>query len=115
MKPYSFLLQKIIFPVSTLVMGRNFWRFYKTLSKSQYSSREQLEKKQLSDLKKLMEHAYANVLLYKEKWGKAGVTPDDLHTLSDLQKFPIITKKDFREGFPQRCTAQNIPSKKWMY
>lgn len=59
-------------------------------------SKEELQNYQLAKLKQVMASAYQRVPLYRDKWNAAGVRPDDLRTLNDLEKFPIVTKEEFR-------------------
>ena len=47
-----------------------------------------------------MRHAYENVPLYREKFDAAGVHPDDIKTLTDVQKLPFTTKEDLRLSYP---------------
>ena len=47
-------------------------------------------------LKSQLEWAWEKSPFYREKWEKAGISPDTLKTLSDLSKFPVITKEDLR-------------------
>lgn len=63
-------------------------------------SREQLEKLQLRRLKETVYKAYAFVPAYKEKMDRAGIRPDDIKTLEDLQKLPFTTKQDLRNNYP---------------
>ncbi|MEU1198048.1 phenylacetate--CoA ligase PaaK [Streptomyces sp. NPDC005813] len=62
--------------------------------------REEVEALQLSRLRRTLRHAYDNVELYREKFDKAGVTPDDCRTLQDLARFPFTTKADLRDTYP---------------
>ncbi|MGN0580586.1 MAG: phenylacetate--CoA ligase family protein [Ruminococcus sp.] len=59
--------------------------------------REELEKKQLEDLKEIVKFAYENAPYYKRSFDAAGVKPEDIHTLADIQKFPFINKKTQRD------------------
>ncbi|MEE9910526.1 MAG: AMP-binding protein [Deltaproteobacteria bacterium] len=59
---------------------------------------DQLRDYQLLKLRKVMTHAYQSIPLYRDQWKAAGVSPDDLKTLADLDKFPIITKEDLRRA-----------------
>lgn len=59
--------------------------------------RAELEKKQLKDLKEIVKFAYENAPYYKESFDKAGVKPEDIKELSDLQKFPFIHKQTERD------------------
>ena len=59
--------------------------------------REQLEAKQLEDLKEIVKFAYENSPYYKRSFDEAGVKPEDIKTLKDIQKFPYINKKTQRD------------------
>src|ERR1700761_925997 len=63
-----------------------------------FASRRDLEAEQLRRLKWSIAHAYENAPYYRAKC--AGVTPDDLTSLSDLARFPFTKKTDFRENYP---------------
>ena len=62
--------------------------------------REELEAIQLRRLQNLCERVYANVPHYREQFMKAGVTPADIKSLSDLQKLPFTEKQDLRDNYP---------------
>ncbi|WP_284450028.1 phenylacetate--CoA ligase PaaK [Spongiibacter tropicus] len=64
------------------------------------ASREEISALQLERLKNTLENAYKNVPFYKKKFDEAGVTPDDLNSLSDLNKFPFLGKQDLRDNYP---------------
>lgn len=49
---------------------------------------------QLAKLRRLLEHAYANTELYREKYRAAGLSPRDLRSLADLALFPTVTKDE---------------------
>lgn len=55
---------------------------------------------QLDRLKWSLRHAYDNVPMYKARFDEVGVHPDDLHSLSDLSKFPFTHKNDLRDNYP---------------
>ena len=59
--------------------------------------RVELEKLQTTLLKKHLTLAYTKTGYYKEAFEKAGVTPDDFKTLTDLRKFPFVNKQVERE------------------
>ncbi|MBI9110185.1 phenylacetate--CoA ligase family protein [Maridesulfovibrio ferrireducens] len=62
--------------------------------------REELEALQLKRLKQLCERVYANVPFYTKKFKELGITPDDINSLSDLQKLPFTEKQDLRNHYP---------------
>ena len=63
-------------------------------------SRDAIETLQLERLQWTVRHAYENVPLYREKFDAAGVRPDDIKTLTDVQKLPFTTKEDLRLSYP---------------
>ena len=73
------------------------------------ASRDEISALQLKKLKWSVRHAYDNVPMYKQKYDKAGVHPDDLVHLDDLAKFPFTTKEDLRQSYPFNMFA--VPMK----
>ena len=64
------------------------------------ASRDEISALQLERLKWSVRHTYDNVAPYREKCIAQGVHPDDLKTLSDIAKFPFMTKLDLRDHYP---------------
>jgi phenylacetate-CoA ligase len=50
----------------------------------------------LAALQNQLQHAYATVPYYRAAWDVAGVHPDDVKSLDDLEAFPVLTKTDIR-------------------
>jgi phenylacetate-CoA ligase len=48
-------------------------------------------------LKAIITHAYDNVPFYKKFYDQYGVTPSDLKSLDDIQKFPILSRELVRD------------------
>ena len=61
---------------------------------------EELRALQLHRLRWSLRHAYDNVRHYREVFDAAGVSPDDLHELEDLARFPFTAKADLRDNYP---------------
>jgi len=112
---YELMLQKVIFPLANALTGRKFWKRYLELQKSQWLPRHELEKMQLERLKTMVKHAYETTRLYKQLMKKAGVKPEDILSLDDIKKLPIVRKNDFRRGFPDLCTSNSVPRNQWLY
>jgi len=62
--------------------------------------REALEALQLKRLKLVVQRVYHTVGFYRKAFDQAGVHPDDIRTLEDLQKLPFTTKEDLRDNYP---------------
>ncbi|RLF64981.1 MAG: phenylacetate--CoA ligase, partial [Thermoplasmata archaeon] len=59
-----------------------------------------LKELQLKRLKKVVRTVYEKNEFYHKKLKDAGVTPDDIKTLDDLNKIPFLTKDDLRQYYP---------------
>jgi phenylacetate-CoA ligase len=64
------------------------------------ASEDELRALQLTRLKHNLRHTYEHVGPYRAKCERAGVAPQDLCTLEDLQHFPFTVKDDLREHYP---------------
>ena len=62
--------------------------------------REALEALQLKRLQRVAERVYHTVGFYKKAFDEAGVTPDSIKSLEDIQKLPFTTKEDLRDNYP---------------
>lgn len=71
-----------------------------TLDPIEIASRDEITALQLERMRWSLAHAYENVAHYTAAFDAAGVHPDDLHSLSDLAKFPLTTKQDLRDNYP---------------
>ncbi len=49
-------------------------------------------------LRRLIDHAYHHVPFYRERFKKINLHPDDIRTIDDLQKIPVIDKDDFHQS-----------------
>lgn len=61
--------------------------------------RKDLEHLQLERLRSTLERV-SKVSCYQDKFQKAGVSPEDVHSLEDLSKLPFTTKEDLRQNYP---------------
>ncbi len=64
------------------------------------ASRDELAALQLARLRRLIQHAYDHVPLYRTRFDDAGVHPTDVRELADLARFPFTTKADLRDHYP---------------
>ena len=62
--------------------------------------RADLERLQLKRLQNLVEYVYNRVPFYKQRLDEAGVKPEKIKALSDIQYIPYTTKDDIRDTYP---------------
>lgn len=59
-------------------------------------SEEREEKIILPKLQAQIAYAYEHSPFYRNKWGKAGIQPGDVHSLKDFDNIPCVTKDEIR-------------------
>ncbi|MCP1110244.1 phenylacetate-CoA ligase [Lachnospiraceae bacterium PF1-21] len=69
-------------------------------AKEETLSRSEMEALQLKKLKETASYIYDRVEPYRKKMDEAGVKPEDIQSLADLQKLPFTYKVDFRDNYP---------------
>ena len=107
------ITEKIILPFSDLVLDQSISKKLKFLMKSQWWSESDLIEYQDDKLRKLVKHAYKNTQYYNELFKKLNLVPDDIKTVKDLHKLPILRKEDIRENAKNgKIIANNIPKRK---
>jgi phenylacetate-CoA ligase len=71
---------------------RQFWN-----EEIETLSPEDMQALQWRRLKKQLQYNFENSVYYREeKFQKAGLIPDDIHTFEDFQKIPLMTKDEHR-------------------
>lgn len=70
-----------------------------------YWPRKKLMDFQNKRLREIIRHAYENVPFYHEKFKKVRAHPDDVKTLDDLQKLPIVRKDELRRADPSMLVS----------
>jgi phenylacetate-CoA ligase len=60
----------------------------------------ELRKHQLRKLKEQVKQCYENSTFYHKKFSDAGLKPEDIQTLGDIQKIPFTVKNDLRDNYP---------------
>ena len=78
------------------MFARFFW-YWLQLHSNQWLPIQELEKIQLKKLKKVLSYSYDKVPFYRKYYDQHGVHPNDLKSLEDIRRFPIITKELARD------------------
>lgn len=78
-------------------------------AKVETMSRASIEAIQLECLAETVKRVYEKVPAYRAKMEAAGVRPEDIRSLKDLEKLPFTTKQDMRDNYPYGLFA--VPRK----
>jgi phenylacetate-CoA ligase len=92
-------IRRIFFQTMELIRGQNSLECLKELEKTQWLSPEDLKKIQEKKLHQLIEHAYDNVPFYHKIFQNLQLKPEDIFTLQDLHRIPILKKSDIRNNW----------------
>jgi len=91
----DYLVGRIAFPTLNHLYNRpNIWKNYQALVASQYYSREQLTALRLKRLQQVIRDAYDYSPFYQKRFNNAGVKPDSIKSLSDIERIPPLTRED---------------------
>jgi len=72
--------------------------------------REALQALQFERLRQTLRNAHDHVALHRERMDAAGIKPEDVRTLDDLQHIPFTFKADLRDHYPFGMFARPVPS-----
>jgi phenylacetate-CoA ligase len=81
--------------------GRDPQAKLQDLETSQYWPAEVMAEYQLGRIRDLLFHVYERVPFYRKSFKKAGIVPDEVHTLEDFTAVPILEKDQVRKD--HRC------------
>jgi len=93
-----------------VVLRRTITRHLRFLQDSQWWSEDDLREYQNERLRALVRHAYDNVAYYRSVFDERKLRPQDVRTVHDLRKLPILRKEDIRRSFPDRIVAPTYPT-----
>ncbi len=88
----------LTFPVHKWMVTRRTGRLFHALRRSQYFARRDLDEYRLARLKRVVRHAYGQVPAYRRWMDEHGVKPEDIRTLDDIRKLPLLSKDQVRES-----------------
>jgi phenylacetate-CoA ligase len=112
---YSLAIRSLMMPLLDSFTGFTLWREYKNMIQIEHSSLDELRKIQWLKLKGILEHAYAKVPFYRDKFRRVGIVPDDIRHPSDLLHLPPTTKDEIMENFPDGITSDGENRSTWQY
>ena len=93
------MIQKLLFTSAYSVWDRDFYPTYKRLVGNQWKSRDELKKEQEKKLRNMINFCYKEVPYYHKLFKKLKLTPDDIKTIEDLQKIPILNKDTINKNW----------------
>lgn len=108
MSLFNIISEKIILPVSDLVLNRELNESLVFLNESQYWTSDQISCFQDSKLRDLITHANVSVPYYRELFSACNIKPEEIKTKADLSKIPVLTKEIIKREGVERFTSTKI-------
>lgn len=87
------ILLNAVFPLADKVMGTCAMRWYRQIREMNTWTREQVQEWQTHRLHLLINHAYNHTRYYREIMDERGLKPEDILTLEDIKKLPVLTRE----------------------
>lgn len=86
------MYHKPLFIIAHQVADRRFYPTYTKLLQNQWKSYNELEAEQERQLQKMISFAYTYVPYYHNLFNSLKLSPQDIKSIKDLEKLPILTK-----------------------
>ena len=116
MNIYSKLLSTFVLPSLSVLTQSKFWNYYQDFSKDSW--RKLISPSPDDVIQKLntfVNHAYENVLFYRDRMDSLGLKPGFVKSFEDFRRLPPTTKGDISGNFPDRITNAHMDSSTWKY
>jgi phenylacetate-CoA ligase len=88
---------------------RKTFDYYHEYIKNQTLSESELVNLRSQKIHALIKHCYANVPFYRHQWSALNISPDDIRSVDDVSRLPILTKDIIRENYTD-LIAKNFSS-----
>ena len=93
---YTGLVANILFPIQEKLKKHDTLVIRKVMDDSQWWSSDRLEKYRLERLRSMLVKVKKHVPYYRDCFAGLGFKPEEINSLADLQKLPLLTKAIIR-------------------
>lgn len=94
------------------LQNKDYVAWSKFLRESDGWSLEQIKEYELSEIKRIIKHAYENTKGYRELFEKVGAQPEDIDSIETFRKIPLLTKEIIRDNLENYSC--NIPNREYI-
>jgi len=100
------IIARTIFRMQERMLGRESFRILAELNESQWWPRDRMDDLRLRRLQRLVCAAYEDSPFWRSLMDEHSIRPDEIRTLEDLQRFPLLTKIAIRENLEQMVSRR---------
>jgi phenylacetate-CoA ligase len=95
---YTKIASKVLFPLHESLKGHSSVELRKSLEQSQWWARDKLEEYRVSRLRAFLQEVNRTVPYYKNLFDNLDFKPNEINSLEDLKRLPLLTKADIRNN-----------------
>ena len=108
-KLYTKFVAKLLFPLHEKLKKHDTVRIAKELEKSQWQTTAKIMEKQGLRLNHFIQQAYSNVPYYRGLMDELNISPQDIQSVEDLNKLPLLSKIEIKQHFEEIKSKQSGP------
>lgn len=108
---YEYAYRKILYPFyEGVVRQRQTLRYLAEYERDQWRSLDELKAIQWDKIARLLKFSYEHVPFYRARWSAAGIHWQDIRSMEDFSRLPVLTKDDIRNNY-DRLVAEPFKGK----
>ena len=111
----GFIHEHIILPLSDLLKGEQVHRYLCFLQRAESWDEIQIRDHQSQKIKELVAYIAQEVPFYRDWFSTHRVNPQEIVSLEDIRKLPIVNKTLMRGEGIERFAAEHFPEKQRLY
>jgi phenylacetate-CoA ligase len=89
------------------LITRRVRQMYHALMRTQWTPLAEMRQLQEVRLRRMVRHAYHHVPYYREAFDRLTIRPDEIQTMADLQRLPLLSKQEISENLYFDLFADN--------
>ncbi|MBX3158005.1 MAG: phenylacetate--CoA ligase family protein [Deltaproteobacteria bacterium] len=102
---YGLALSRVLYPAWERLRGRPTFDLLATLRRTERASLDELTAMRLGFLRRLVRHAYHHTEHYRRAFDAVGLEPEDIRTLDDLPRIPVLERAVAQTSVEQRTAS----------
>ena len=103
--PYGKALGRILYPAWEKLRGRPTFELLGLLHRTERASLDEVTAMRTGFLRRLVRHAYQHTMHYRHALEAADVHPDDIRTVEDLARLPLLERATAQSTVDERTAA----------
>lgn len=102
---YGKVLSRVLYPAWERLRGRPSFELLAALQRTERASLDELSAIRTGFLRRLTRHAFAHTAHYRRTLEEAGLGPDDIRSLDDLRRIPLLERAVAQATVNERTAA----------